>query len=114
MTELEMKKVNDYILKKLSVKELNTILIDSACPPGYSPAYCISNCNECWVQFIKDEKQITLEQRVLLDILARVTGINFKCRSYSEAAALINNHKDRLESEMSKALEMIKHCKEED
>ena len=113
MTELEMKKVNDYILKNLSVKELNTILIDSSCPPGYSPAYCIENCNECWVQFIKDEKQITFEQRILLDILARITGIGFKCRSYSEAASLINNHKDDIEREMSKALETLKHYEEE-
>lgn len=113
MTELEMKWINAHILKLMSAKELNKLLTEEMCPPGYSPAYCDDNCDECWLQAIKAEKQITLEQHIMLDILKRITGIDFKCRSYSEAAALINNHKDGLESEISKALEMLKHYKEE-
>lgn len=116
MTEQQMKKVNEYIIKNMSVKQLNKLLMEEMCPPGYSPAYCDDNCDECWLQAIKAEKQITLEQHIMLDILKRITGIPVHCRTYNEAKTVINNHKDDIEREIARACEMtlIKELTEEE
>lgn len=105
MTELEMRWINAHILKLMSAKELNKLLTEEMCPPGYSPAYCDDNCDECWLQAIKAEKQITLEQHIMLDILKRITGIPVHCRTYNEAKTVINNHKDDIEREIARVCE---------
>lgn len=105
MTEQQIKKVNEYIIKNMSVKQLNKLLMEEMCPPDYSPSFCDNDCEKCWLQASKGEKQVTLEQRIMLDILSKIIGIPFDCRTYKEAEAIINNHKDDLERGISRAVE---------